>query len=71
MAVRQQAINTAYDQLVHGAELRRKALEEAIRLFGLIRECDEVEMWIREKVSVAWCLGIHSLTTLTGGHYEN
>ncbi len=52
VATRQQAINTAYDRLVQGAELRRKYLEEAIRLFGLIRECDEVEVWIREKVSM-------------------
>ncbi len=52
VATRQQAINTAYDRLVQGAELRRKYLEEAIRLFGLIRECDEVEVWIREKVGV-------------------
>ena len=62
MAARQQAINTAYDKLVQGAELRRKALEEAIRLFALFRECDEVEVWIREKVSGQLSMHTHTHT---------
>ena len=31
-------------------QMRRSKLQESIRLFALLRECDEVESWIREKV---------------------
>ena len=36
-------------------QLRRTKLDDTIRQFGLFRECDEVESWIKEKVcSYAW-----------------
>ena len=32
--------------------MRRKYLEDALRLFELFRDCDEVESWITDKVIV-------------------
>lgn len=56
VATRQQAVNSSYDKLVQGAGSRRGILEDTVRLFGLFRECDEVERWIREKVGGAYLL---------------
>lgn len=45
-------MNTAYEGLLRAAEERRKCLEDSIKLFGLSRECEEVEAWVREKEAV-------------------
>ena len=63
VATRQQAVNSSYDKLVQGAGSRRGILEDTVRLFGLFRECDEVERWIREKVGVAY-LHIYNLAMM-------
>lgn len=49
VAARQQAINSVYEMLLKSAEERRRRLDDSIKMFSLSRECEEVEMWIREK----------------------
>ncbi|XP_065894234.1 spectrin beta chain, non-erythrocytic 1-like isoform X3 [Dysidea avara] len=49
---RQQVINNSYDKLVKAAEQRHRNLEETIRLFNLMRDCDEMESWIVQKEAI-------------------
>ena len=52
VAARQQAINSHYEALLKSAEERKRHLEDSIKSFGLSRECEEVEVWIKEKEAV-------------------
>lgn len=52
VAARQQSINQAYEMLLKSAEERKRRLEDSIKMFSLSRECEEVEMWVREKEAV-------------------
>ncbi|KAL0275436.1 UNVERIFIED_CONTAM: hypothetical protein PYX00_003283 [Menopon gallinae] len=46
---RQKNINDTYGQLLELAEKRHLLLEDAIRLYGFYRECDDFEKWIKDK----------------------
>ncbi|XP_049846907.1 spectrin beta chain, non-erythrocytic 1 isoform X2 [Schistocerca gregaria] len=46
---RQKKINATYNQLLDLAQKRHALLEDAIRLFGFYRECDDFEKWIKDK----------------------
>lgn len=52
VAARQQVINSHYESLLKSAEERKKYLEDAIKSFSLSRECEEIEVWIKEKEAV-------------------
>ncbi|KAF6212345.1 hypothetical protein GE061_012867 [Apolygus lucorum] len=42
-------INSTYEELKELAQKRRALLEDAIRLFGFFRECDDFGKWIKDK----------------------
>ncbi|XP_044574402.1 spectrin beta chain, non-erythrocytic 1 isoform X3 [Cotesia glomerata] len=46
---RQKKINDTYDELNKLAIKRHALLEDAIRLYGFYRECDDFEKWIKDK----------------------
>ncbi|XP_076359799.1 spectrin beta chain, non-erythrocytic 5 kst [Tachypleus tridentatus] len=46
---RQKAINKTFDDLVHLAKARRSFLEDALKLFGFYRDCDDFENWMKDK----------------------
>ncbi|XP_034944641.1 LOW QUALITY PROTEIN: spectrin beta chain, non-erythrocytic 5 [Chelonus insularis] len=46
---RQKKINETYDELQKLAIRRHALLEDAIRLYGFYRECDDFEKWIKDK----------------------
>lgn len=46
---RQDSINSSYHNLLHMSKDRRNFLEDAIRLFGFYRECDDFEAWMVDK----------------------
>lgn len=46
---RQKSINTAYEECQELAAKRHALLEDAIKLFGFYRECDDFEKWIKDK----------------------
>lgn len=46
---RQRKINNTYNELQELAAKRHALLEDAIRLYGFYRECDDFEKWIRDK----------------------
>lgn len=46
---RQKNINETYGELLKLAEKRHLFLEDAIRLYGFYRECDDFEKWIKDK----------------------
>ncbi|XP_043282558.1 spectrin beta chain, non-erythrocytic 5 isoform X2 [Venturia canescens] len=46
---RQKRINDTYDELRQLAAKRHALLEDAIRLYGFYRECDDFEKWIKDK----------------------
>ncbi|XP_015429630.1 PREDICTED: spectrin beta chain, non-erythrocytic 5 isoform X1 [Dufourea novaeangliae] len=46
---RQKKINDTYNELQELAVKRHALLEDAIRLYGFYRECDDFEKWIKDK----------------------
>ncbi|XP_048512555.1 spectrin beta chain, non-erythrocytic 1 isoform X2 [Athalia rosae] len=46
---RQKKINNTYNELQELAAKRHALLEDAIRLYGFYRECDDFEKWIKDK----------------------
>ncbi|XP_033632547.1 spectrin alpha chain, non-erythrocytic 1-like [Asterias rubens] len=50
--LRQQGIDGTYKRLQKLAVARRRYLEDAIKLFSFYRECDEFEVWIKEKEKI-------------------
>lgn len=46
---RQKHINDTYDECQALAAQRHALLEDAIKLFGFYRECDDFEKWIKDK----------------------
>ncbi|XP_012530663.2 spectrin alpha chain isoform X3 [Monomorium pharaonis] len=46
---RQKKINDTYSELQELAVKRHALLEDAIRLYGFYRECDDFEKWIKDK----------------------
>ncbi|XP_023313664.1 spectrin beta chain, non-erythrocytic 1 isoform X1 [Trichogramma pretiosum] len=46
---RMKAINDTYGQLQELATRRHALLEDAIRLYGFYRECDDFEKWIKDR----------------------
>uniref|UniRef100_A0A2R5L953 Putative spectrin beta chain non-erythrocytic 5 isoform x6 n=1 Tax=Ornithodoros turicata TaxID=34597 RepID=A0A2R5L953_9ACAR len=46
---RQDSINASYNNLLSASKERRNYLEDAIRLFGFFRECDDFETWMMDK----------------------
>ncbi|XP_015599750.1 spectrin beta chain, non-erythrocytic 1 isoform X3 [Cephus cinctus] len=46
---RQKKINDTYNELQDLAAKRHALLEDAIRLYGFYRECDDFEKWIKDK----------------------
>ncbi|XP_046434088.1 spectrin beta chain, non-erythrocytic 1 isoform X2 [Neodiprion fabricii] len=46
---RQKKINYTYNELQDLAAKRHALLEDAIRLYGFYRECDDFEKWIKDK----------------------
>ncbi|KAK0173670.1 hypothetical protein PV328_006832 [Microctonus aethiopoides] len=46
---RQKKINDTYNELQELATKRHALLEDAIRLYGFYRECDDFEKWIKDK----------------------
>lgn len=46
---RQKKINETYDELGKLAVKRHALLDDAIRLYGFYRECDDFEKWIKDK----------------------
>lgn len=46
---RQKKINETYSELQELAVKRHALLEDAIRLYGFYRECDDFEKWIKDK----------------------
>ncbi|XP_012280338.1 spectrin beta chain, non-erythrocytic 5 isoform X2 [Orussus abietinus] len=46
---RQRKINETYKELQELAAQRHALLEDAIRLYGFYRECDDFEKWIKDK----------------------
>ncbi|XP_022241663.1 spectrin beta chain, non-erythrocytic 1-like [Limulus polyphemus] len=46
---RQKAINKTFDDLVHLAKARRNFLEDALKLFGFYRDCEDFENWMKDK----------------------
>ena len=49
--LRQQGIDGTYRRLQKIALSRKRYLEDAIKLFSFYRECDEFQVWMKEKVS--------------------
>ncbi|XP_067682927.1 spectrin beta chain, non-erythrocytic 5-like isoform X3 [Haliotis asinina] len=49
---RQRSINVLYSKLTKLAQARRISLEDAIKLFTFYRECDEFQVWMKEKEGV-------------------
>ena len=48
--LRQQGIDGTYRRLKKMALSRKRYLEDAIKLFSFYRECDEFQVWMKEKV---------------------
>ncbi|KAL5008187.1 hypothetical protein ScPMuIL_013768 [Solemya velum] len=46
---RQKAINLSYGKLLKLAQARKISLDDATKLFKFYRECDEFEVWMKEK----------------------
>ncbi|XP_063994705.1 spectrin beta chain, non-erythrocytic 5 isoform X3 [Diachasmimorpha longicaudata] len=46
---RQKRINDTYNELCQLSTKRHALLEDAIRLYGFYRECDDFEKWIKDK----------------------